>query len=70
MDLAAEQREADQAIELCQWVIGCGEEGLVSVEDYEEAMEISRQLKEDGLAIAGKELARSRELEGGQIGED
>ena len=39
-------------LEVCWSMIGSGPGGLVSVEDYEEAMARSRQLKEHGFAKA------------------
>ena len=50
LDMDAEQREVDESLEVCQNLIGHRSEGWVPVEHYEEAMERSRKLKEDGLA--------------------
>jgi len=51
----------DEALEVCRHVIGFGPEGWVPVEHYEEAMALSRKLKEDdGLAAAESEEERAR----------
>ena len=64
MKLDAEQQNrkgVDEAREVCQHVIGFGPEGWVPVEHYEEAMALSRKLKEDdGLAAAESEEERAR----------
>ncbi|KAG2065001.1 kinase-like protein [Suillus decipiens] len=60
MRLNAEQEEADETLEACRDVIGFGPEGWVSVEHYEEAMAISKKLKEDGLAAAESDEERAQ----------
>ncbi|ETW75440.1 hypothetical protein HETIRDRAFT_423131 [Heterobasidion irregulare TC 32-1] len=55
MELDAEQTEADDVLEACWNVIGFGPEGWVPVEHYEQAMAISKKLKEDALAAAESE---------------
>ncbi|KAG1752656.1 protein kinase subdomain-containing protein PKL CAK Fmp29 [Suillus paluster] len=55
MKLDAEQKEADESLEACRDVIGFGPEGWVPAEHYEEAMALSKKLKEDGLAAAESE---------------
>jgi len=57
-ELDKEQREADEALEACQAVIGHGRGGWVPVEHYEEAMARSKQLKKYGLAAAESEAER------------
>ena len=60
MKLDAEQNEADESLEACRDVIGFGPEGWVPAEHYEEAMAISKKLKEDGLAAAESEEQRAQ----------
>ncbi|KAG1778199.1 protein kinase subdomain-containing protein PKL CAK Fmp29 [Suillus placidus] len=60
MKLDAEQKEADECLEACRDVIGFGQEGWVPVEHYEEAMALSKKLKEDGLAAAESEEERAQ----------
>lgn len=60
MKLDAEQEEADKSLEACRDAIGFGPEGWVLVEHYEEAMAISKKLKEDGLAAAESEEERAQ----------
>ncbi|EIW82704.1 protein kinase subdomain-containing protein PKL CAK Fmp29 [Coniophora puteana RWD-64-598 SS2] len=58
--LDTEQTGADANLEVCEnTVIGCGSEGWVTVEHYEEAMRRSRQLKEAMLAQAESEKDRA-----------
>ncbi|KAH7931313.1 protein kinase subdomain-containing protein PKL CAK Fmp29 [Leucogyrophana mollusca] len=60
MELDAEQKEADESLEACRDVIGFGPEGWVPTEHYEEAMALSKKLKEDGLAAAESEEERAQ----------
>jgi hypothetical protein len=60
MKLDAEQKEADESLEACRDVIGFGPEGWVPAEHYEEAMALSKKLKEDGLAAAESEEERAQ----------
>jgi len=60
MKLDAEQREADEFLEAFQDMIGLGPEGWVPVERYEEAMTLSKKLKEAGLAAAESEEERAQ----------
>ena len=55
MKLDAEQQEADESLEACRDVIGFGPEGWVPAVHYEEAMAISKKLKEGRLAAAESE---------------
>ena len=59
LNLDEEQREADEALEASQDVIGHGPEGWVPIEHYKEAMACSRKLKEDGLAGVESEEERA-----------
>jgi hypothetical protein len=60
MKLDAEQREADEFLEAFQGMISFGPEGWVPVERYEEAMALSKKLKEAGLAAAESEEERAQ----------
>jgi hypothetical protein len=63
MCLSAEQVEADEAYEACTNLIGCGSEGWVPVDLYEEAKRIEAQLKADSLKSAESEEERARVVE-------
>ncbi|KAG1725600.1 protein kinase subdomain-containing protein PKL CAK Fmp29 [Suillus lakei] len=54
MKLDAEQKEADESLEACRDRAGC------PAEHYEEAMVLSKKLKEDGLAAAESEEERAQ----------
>lgn len=60
MKLGAEQREADECLEVCRVVIGSGPEGWMPAEHYGEAMALSKKLKENGLAAAESEEERAQ----------
>ena len=60
MKLDAEQTEADDILESCRNVINFGPEGWVPVEHYEQAMAISKKLKEDALAAAESEEEKAQ----------
>ncbi|KZT03136.1 uncharacterized protein LAESUDRAFT_762129 [Laetiporus sulphureus 93-53] len=60
MELDAEQRGADETLEACRNMIGCGPEGWAPTERYEEVMTRSKQLKEDTLAEARSEEERAQ----------
>lgn len=60
MKLDAEQREADEYLESFQNMIGFGAEGWVPADRYEEAMALSREMKEAGLAAAETEEERAQ----------
>ena len=60
MKLDAEQKGADASLEACRDVIGFGPEGWVPAEHYEEAMAVSKKLKEDGLAGVESEEERAQ----------
>ncbi|KAG2339052.1 hypothetical protein BDR05DRAFT_992242 [Suillus weaverae] len=60
MKLDAEQKEADESLEACRDVIGFGPEGWVPAEHYEEAMGLTKKLKEDVLAAAESEEERAQ----------
>ncbi|KAF8321507.1 hypothetical protein F5887DRAFT_1275805 [Amanita rubescens] len=62
MKLNAEQRKADEYLEAFQNMIGCGEEGWVPAERYEEAMALSKEVKEAGLAATESEEERAQVL--------
>ncbi|KAG2008851.1 protein kinase subdomain-containing protein PKL/CAK/Fmp29 [Coprinopsis cinerea AmutBmut pab1-1] len=58
--LQEKQEGADQAWEIVlQSIVGCGEEGWVQNEDYEQALERCRMLKEGALAQAVSEKERA-----------
>ena len=59
MRLEAEQQEADESYEVCRDAIGFGPDGWVSTQHYEEAMALSKQLKEHSLLIAESEEDRA-----------
>ena len=46
------QRRADKALEACQNMLGLGPEGWVPTQHYEEAVALSKQMKEAALAEA------------------
>lgn len=57
--LVAEQREAMELLETSQQIVGCGEDGWVPAENYEEAMKIAKHMKEYSLAAADSEKERN-----------
>ena len=57
--LDTEQREAMENLEMVQRIVGCGEDGWVPDENYEEAMKISKYIKEYSLAAADSEKERA-----------
>jgi hypothetical protein len=60
MKLDAEQKKADETLEACRDVIGFGPEGWVPAQHYEEAMALSKKMKEDVLAAAESEEERAQ----------
>lgn len=62
MRLQEEQDEADGQMEVCRDLIGCGPEGWVPVERYEEAMARCRALKADSLIETSSEDERAEVL--------
>jgi Phosphotransferase enzyme family len=63
MKLDELQRGADEALEVCQNVIGLMPEGWVPTQHYEEAMANSKQMKADALAAATSAEERAEILE-------
>ncbi|GJJ07193.1 hypothetical protein Clacol_001393 [Clathrus columnatus] len=59
MELDEKKRRMDEILELCQEFIGCGSQGWVPAERYEEAMRRNKQLKERTLAKAKSEKERA-----------
>jgi hypothetical protein len=60
MKLDAEQTGVDETLEACRNLVGCGPEGWMLVERYDEVIKRSKRLKEDALAAAGSEEERAQ----------
>ncbi|KAH7884287.1 protein kinase subdomain-containing protein PKL/CAK/Fmp29 [Phlebopus sp. FC_14] len=56
MELNEVQRRADEALEVWQNMLGLGPEGWVPTQHYEEAVALSKQMKEKGLAEERAEI--------------
>ena len=59
MELNEEQRKADNAFEVLQDMLGLGPEGWVPAQDYEGAVAICKQMKEQGLMQIESEKERA-----------
>jgi hypothetical protein len=60
MKLDAEQTGVDETLEACRNLVGCGPEGWMPVERYDEVIKRNKRLKEDALAAAGSEEERAQ----------
>ena len=62
MELNEVQRKADKAFEVWQDMLGLGPEGWVPPQDYEEAVALCKQMKEEALMEAKSEEERAEIL--------
>ena len=59
MELNEVQRKADKTFEIWQNILGLGPEGWVPTQDYEEAVALCKQMKEEALMEATSEEERA-----------